>query len=165
MTRQVLFLDFDGVLHRGNSYLTPDGIVSSAPGRIQLFEYAAVLVELLEPYPLVELVLSTDWVAKLGFGLARDALPIEGLRNRVCGSTFDSSVDDAWQWLEIPRGRQVLQYVARYGLTSWVALDDRRDGFESCRARLVDCQTMDGLGDVAVQDRFSQQCRMYFADG
>ncbi|QNT63320.1 hydrolase, partial [Ralstonia solanacearum] len=74
MTRQVLFLDFDGVLHRGNSYLTPEGIVSSAPGRIELFEYAAILDRLLEPYPLVEVVLSTDWAPKFGFEFARDAL-------------------------------------------------------------------------------------------
>ncbi|AMP38847.1 HAD domain-containing protein [Ralstonia solanacearum] len=163
MTRQVLFLDFDGVLHRGNSYLTPEGIVSSAPGRIELFEYAGILAQLLEPYPLVEVILSTDWVPKLGFEQARDALPIEHLRHRVCGSTFDSNADDVPNWLEMPRGWQVLQYVLRHGLTNWLALDDRRDGFESCRARLVDCQTMAGLGDVAVQGRLSQQCQKYFA--
>lgn len=159
MTRQVLFLDFDGVLHRGNSYLTPEGIVSSAPGRIELFEYAGVLAELLEPHPRVELVLSTDWAPKFGFELAREALPLENLRSRVSGSTFDGSIDDVMHWLEMSRGRQVLQYVSRHGLTNWLALDDRRDGFESCRARLVDCQMMAGLGDAAVQHRLSQQCR------
>ncbi len=162
MTRQVLFLDFDGVLHRGNSYLTPEGIVSSAPGRIELFEYAAILDGLLEPYPLVEVVLSTDWAPKFGFEFARNALPIEHLRNRVLGSTFDGSVEEVPYWLEVPRGRQILQYVSRHRLSNWLALDDRRDGFESCRTRLVDCQAMVGLGDVAVQHRFSQLCEKYF---
>lgn len=49
MTRQVLFHDFDGVLHRDNSYLTPEDIVSSAPGRIELFEYAAYWTNCLNP--------------------------------------------------------------------------------------------------------------------
>jgi len=162
MSRQVLFLDFDGVLHRGNTYRTPAGIVSSAPGRIELFEYAEILAHLLDPYPRVELVLSTDWVLVLGFEQARDALPVEPLRNRVSGSTFDGNFDDAQYWLEIPRGRQVLQYVLRHGLTNWLALDDRHDGFESCPARLVNCQTSAGLGDFAVQRQFSRQCQTYF---
>lgn len=162
MARQVLFLDFDGVLHRGNSYLTPEGVVSGAPGQIELFEYADLLAQLLEPHPLVELVLSTDWVPKFGFELARDALPIEGLRHRVSASTFDGGIDDVLYWLEMPRGRQVLQYVSRHRLTNWLALDDRRDGFESCRARLVHCQTMVGLGDEAVQHRLTQLCKEHF---
>jgi len=162
MSRQVLFLDFDGVLHRGDSYRTPAGIVSSAPGQIELFEYAEILAQLLDPYPCVELVLSTDWALVLGFEQARDALPIEPLRNRVSDSTFDVNSDDARYWLAIARGRQVLQYVARHGLTNWLALDDRHDGFESCRTRLVNCQTMAGLGDVAVQRQLSRQCQKYF---
>lgn len=165
MTRQVLLLDYDGVLHRGNSYLTPGGVVSSAPGQIELFEYAGLLAQLLEPHPLVELVLSTDWVPKFGFEIARDALPIEDLRRRVSGSTFNGSIDDALYWLGMSRGRQVLQYVSRHRLTHWLALDDRRDGFESCRTRLIHCQAMAGLGDVAVQHWFAQQCGKYFSGG
>lgn len=57
----------------------------------------------------------------------------------------------------------VLQYVMRHKLTDWLALDDGRDGFESCRTRLVDCQARVGLRDVAVQHRFSQLCEKYFS--
>ncbi|WP_343226175.1 hypothetical protein [Ralstonia sp. GX3-BWBA] len=55
-----MFVDYDGVLHRGDAYRTHKGIVSSDPGHIQLFEYAAVLNGLLEPYPSVEVVLSSS---------------------------------------------------------------------------------------------------------
>lgn len=47
--RQILFLDIDGVLHRGNSYVAGNRIVSSAPGHIELFEYAHLLDHLLSP--------------------------------------------------------------------------------------------------------------------
>jgi hypothetical protein len=52
-----LFLDFDGTLHVGHAVVDVDGQVSLESGR-QLFEYAPLLVELLAPYPDVEIVLT-----------------------------------------------------------------------------------------------------------
>lgn len=43
--RQVLFVDIDGVLHRGNAYAVEGRIFSSSPGR--LFEYLQLLDGLL----------------------------------------------------------------------------------------------------------------------
>lgn len=158
----VLFLDFDGVLHRGNSYLTPKGIVSSAPGSIVLFEFAPVLDELLRPYPHLQLVLSTDWCARLGFERARAALPLESLRARVVDATFDVAQEGAAMWLARERGAQIQTYVRQHGLSSWLAIDDRIDGFQGCYDRLIHCQTETGLGDsdavdllrIRLQERF-----------
>ncbi|MGU7783273.1 HAD domain-containing protein [Burkholderia sp. PU8-34] len=101
--RSVLFLNFDGVLHRGASYLTPQGVASSAPGHIVLFEFALVLDELLRPYPYCQVVLSTDWCPRFGFERARAALPLASLRARVVDATFDAEHEDSATCLTTPR--------------------------------------------------------------
>lgn len=160
--RNVLFLDFDGVLHRGDSYLTPQGIVSSAPGSIVLFEFAPVLYELLCPYPHLQVVLSTDWCPRFGLECARAALPLASLQARVVDATFDAEHEDLTTWLTRKRGTQILRYVSRYGLVSWLALDDRKDGFQGCYDRLIHCQTEVGLGDSAVVELLRTRLRDRF---
>jgi hypothetical protein len=152
--RQVLFLDYDGVLHRGDTYITPDGVVSSAPGTIELFEFAPVLLELLEPYPKIEIVLSTDWCFRFGFERARDSLPLEGLRQRATGATYEAELEDSALWPARQRGVQILNYARRHNIASWLAADDRRDGFQGYHDRLIHCQTESGLGDPAVVELF-----------
>lgn len=107
--RQVLFLDYDGVLHRGGAYRTKHGIISSDPTHIKLFEYADVLAAILAPYLDLELVLSTSWVKVLGFNRARSALPVAELRAKVVGATYHSKFDDAYFWNSMARGVQVLR--------------------------------------------------------
>lgn len=65
-------------------------------------------------------------------------------------------------WPLLLRREQALDYVARHSLTNWLAIDDRVDGFESCRHRLVSCQTEVGLGDLAVIELFRQRLRLSF---
>lgn len=161
-TRSVVFLDYDGVLHRGDAYRTRAGIVSSAPGRIELFEFADVLNRLLQPYPHVEVVLSTSWVKVLGFNKARDALPVAELRRRVVGATFHTKFDDAYRWNGIKRGEQILRYVSRHRLVRWLAIDDQGDGFGDYGGHLVQCDIDLGLGDIAVQERLRVALRMQF---
>ncbi|WP_185219139.1 HAD domain-containing protein [Paraburkholderia dinghuensis] len=161
--RQVLFLDIDGVLHRGNAYRTPGGVVSSAPGQIELFEYAGVLDELLQPYPAVEIVLSTDWALTLGLEYTRASLPLATLRDRVSEATYYGNKFHDAVWPLLPRGAQVLDYVARRSLTSWLAVDDRTDGFEAHRDRLVHCQSEVGLGDPAVVELFRLRLQSVFS--
>ncbi|MGF6781183.1 HAD domain-containing protein [Paraburkholderia sp. GAS334] len=148
--RQVIFLDYDGVLHRGDTYVTPNGVVSSAPGIIELFEFASVLLEMLAPYPKIELVLSTDWCFKFGFARARDALPLDGLRMRVTGATYEPECEDVAAWQDRQRGLQIAGFARRHKIADWLAVDDRRDGFHDYFDRLVHCQTDVGLGDRAV---------------
>ena len=155
-------MDYDGVLHRGDAYRTRGGIVSSDPGRIRLFEFADVLNELLAPYPDVELVLATSWVKVLGFNLARDALPVEGLRQRVRGATYHTRFHDAHKWNGIARGEQILRYVSRHRLVRWLALDDHDEGFGDYSGHLVRSDLDRGLGDVVVQGQLRAALRMQF---
>jgi hypothetical protein len=142
-----LFLDFDNVMHRCDAYVTPQGIVG-APG-VALFEFSETLEDLLRPFN-VEIVISSDWVSVVGFDAARDALPSPWLRERVVGTTQPDDVDSE-AFRRLPRGVQVQRYVKANRIGRWLAIDDRADGFENCREKLVRCQESVGLGDVDVQ--------------
>lgn len=162
--RQILFLDIDGVLHRGNSYVAGHRIVSSSPGHIELFEYLPVLDELLNPYPHMAVVLSSDWAFRFGVDYTRSQFPSPSLRARVIGATYQGCEFDEQLWPMLSRGAQVLDYVRRQGRErlEWLAIDDRSDGFESCRERLVHCQSECGLGDPAVVDLLRRRLRERF---
>ena len=147
-SRRVLFVDYDGVLHRLSAHRTRRGIVSSDPKTIQLFEYASVLEEVINPYADLEIVLSTSWVPTLGFDRAKNSLPIDSLRARVVGATFHSKYSDAWSWPIVGRGVQVLRYVHVHRLRYWVAIDDRSDGFDDYDEHLVKCDERLALGDL-----------------
>jgi hypothetical protein len=159
--RQVLFLDYDGTLHRQSALRTRSGIVSSSP-EIELFEFADILVECLEAYPLVELVLSTSWVRILGYDRARNALP-PMLRQRVVGATYHSNYHDAWKWPSIGRGIQVLRYVRTHSLARWLAIDDEIDGFDEYLSHVVQCDETLGLGDIAIQNLLRLRLAEQFA--
>jgi hypothetical protein len=147
--RQVLFLDFDGVVHRLGAIRTRRGITSAAPS-IKLFEFAPILVECLEPYTRVEIVLSTSWVRVLGYQRAKKALPTT-LVKRVVGATYHSKYSDAWAWPSIGRGIQILRYVQVHRLSQWLAIDDEIDGFDEYLSHVVCCDEKLGLGDMATQ--------------
>lgn len=149
LSRQVLFLDFDGVLHRLGAIRTRKGIKSSSPS-IELFEFAPILMDCLIPYISVEIVLSTSWVHRLGYQRAKSALPAV-LRERVVGATFHSRYFDAEIWASKPRGAQILRYVHTHRLASWLAIDDEIVGFVEHMSHLVRCDENLGLGDVVTQ--------------
>ena len=122
----ILYLDFDGVLHPADVRVTDDeperarvyviGRASDHP----LFEHAALLESLLEPYPDVRIVLATLWARMLGYEFALAQLP-PALRSRVIGTVWRGSL------LEYPPGSRydVIQTDAdSRGLTEWLALDD-----------------------------------------
>ncbi|MBB5462343.1 HAD domain-containing protein [Paraburkholderia sp. Cpub6] len=155
--RAVLFLDYDGTLHRGPTYRTRRGIVSSDPERIALFEFAPLLDALLKPYPQLEIVLSTSWVPVLGFKRAKKFLPTS-LRERVVGATFHSMYADAFAWPTIGRGIQVLRYVGVHRLRRWLAIDDQDDGAEGYEKHFVKCNQALGLGDSETVELL--QCRL-----
>jgi len=147
--RQVLFLDFDGVIHRFGAVRTRRGITSASPS-VKLFEFAPVLVELLAPHVAVEIVLSTSWVQILGYQRAKSALPL-ALSARVVGATYHSKYFDAATWASKGRGTQILRYVLTHRLTSWLAIDDEIIGFGEHLSHVVRCDEHLGLGDVKTQ--------------
>lgn len=161
--RQILFLDIDGVLHRGNSYVAGSRIVSSAPGCIEFFEYVHILDDLLSPYPSVQIVLSSDWAYRFGVEYTRSQLPSPSLRERVIGATYQGCEFDERLWPILSRGAQVLDFVRRRAPVSWIAIDDRKDGFESCMEKLVRCQSECGLGDPAVVELLRSRLRQEFS--
>ncbi|WP_248114038.1 HAD domain-containing protein [Ralstonia pseudosolanacearum] len=155
-----MFLDFDNCLHRCDAYVSGQDVVASEPG-VALFEFAAILERELQPYPDVGIVLSTDWVGVLGFEGARDALPLASLRERVIGATRIDDCDEPAS-SELTHGEQIRRYVAKHRLRAWLAIDDRRDGFEPFPEQLVHCQRGVGLGDSDVQKMLARRLRLVF---
>jgi len=60
----ILFLDFDGVLHPDAVYMRRQRPILKAEGA--LFMWAPILVQILDDFPMVSLVLSTSWFRHLG---------------------------------------------------------------------------------------------------
>jgi hypothetical protein len=150
---QVVFLDFDGVLHPDAVYLSRQGPTLRSEG--ELFMWAPVLVEILEPFTQVSLVLSTSWVRNLGFKRALSFLPAR-LRERVIGATWHSSMAKDWadesKWDGRTRYDQISRYAARAQLADWVSLDDDPEGWgTTAQHRLVVCNPDSGLGDPYTQ--------------
>jgi hypothetical protein len=86
----VLYVDYDGVLHHENVLRHPKrGAYLQAPPGYVLFQRAELLAELLEPYPEVQIVLSTTWALQYGLTGAAKRLP-EALQRRMIGGTFHS---------------------------------------------------------------------------
>lgn len=148
----LLFLDFDGVLHPDEVYLTKNGPQLMGAG--QLFMWAPILAEALVPHSEVKIVLSTSWVRNLGFDRARKRLPA-GLRDRIIGSTWHSSMAKAWSdqnwWDGASRHDQILRYVARSNVSSWLALDDDADQWrEQHRWNLIQTDRSTGVSSNQV---------------
>lgn len=143
----VLYLDFDGVLHPDEVYQIRGKIVLKCDG-MNLFEWAPLLVEQLEPYPDLQIVLSTSWVRVLSFNEARDWLP-EALRRRVIGATWHRGMDQNW-WQFLTRYQQVSLHARRHKVARWLAIDDDVEGWpDECRTPLVDT---DGMLGIAAPD-------------
>ncbi|WP_234710516.1 HAD domain-containing protein [Pseudomonas amygdali] len=125
---QVLFLDYDGVLHPDAVYLSRLGPVLRAEG--ELFMWAPVLVKILEDFQEVSLVLSTSWVRNLSFKRAMGFLPFD-LGNRVTGATWHSSMARDWadenKWDGRTRYDQISRYAAscrNYLRPHWPSIRD-----------------------------------------
>jgi hypothetical protein len=128
----ILFLDFDGVLHPDDVFMTPKGPQLRSSG--DLFMWAAILDDELAPFPKVKIVLSTSWVRQLDFSRAKKRLP-KGLQARIVGSTWHSSMSKVWAdqiwWDQTSRHGQISRYVARANITDWIAIDDDAENWAS----------------------------------
>lgn len=145
----VLFLDYDGVLHPGPVILKKGRPTLVEPGH--LFMWTPALEALLMPYPEIRIVLSTSWCVHRGFTRARNELPPD-LRRRVISSTWHSQMMKT-EFLEKPRFYQILEWIARaYSRpTRWLAIDDDDAGWaDTNRDLLVQTDEKTGLGSPAV---------------
>lgn len=117
-----LFVDFDGALHRGHASLDESGEISLDTGN-PLFEFAPLLVSLLEPWPEVEIVLTTSWLKTLSVEQVVSYLPLP-LAKRVVGTTqgYKARFGD-WK-IGIARTYIIRAYVFDHRLKNWLAIDD-----------------------------------------
>lgn len=150
----VLYLDFDGVLHHENVLWTPRRGIFAGPPGFELFEHAALLDELLRPYPTVRIVLSTSWVREVGYSRSVKRLP-PGLQARVVGATFHSEMDKVL-FSQKTRGQQVIEDVARRRPRGWLALDDTDEGWPSeARRNVLLTDEQMGIGESGMRERIA----------
>ncbi|NIF82721.1 hypothetical protein F3J24_04250 [Comamonas sp. Tr-654] len=166
MSKTILYLDYDGVLHPEPVYRHPRGgmYFGLEHAGHSLFEYAEVLVEALAPYPHVAIVLSTSWVRVLSYSQARAYLP-ETLRSRVIGATFHSAMNK-FEFDAMSRGAQVLADATRRSATSWVALDDDDDGWgAAASSHFVLTERTSGLSEpqalIELSDKLKEQFKQW----
>jgi hypothetical protein len=125
---QILYQDFDGVLHHENVLWHPrQGPHLQMGPAYHLFGRASLLAHLLTPYPYVQIVLSTAWVLWCGCETVARRLP-EELRERVVGATYHASMNKK-SLRSMPRRQQVLQDYGRRRPSAWLALDDDHLGW------------------------------------
>ncbi|EIF70922.1 hypothetical protein BP354E_4956 [Burkholderia pseudomallei 354e] len=121
-TTPTLFVDFDGTLHVGNAYIDENDKTTLDTGR-KLLEFAPLLVERLEPYPDVEIVLTTSWARRLPEERVIEYLPPR-LRQRVVGTTRDIKPRRSYVLDGTERTYVITSYVYGARLKNWLAIDD-----------------------------------------
>lgn len=128
MRTEILYLDFDGVLHPADVFRHIHGGDAFLPERLtlqghRLFEHAELLSSLIEPYPHLRIILSTNWVYAVGYDRARRQLPAP-LSRRTIGATYHSSMRHSREYARMSRGQQILSDVERRLPHAWLAVDD-----------------------------------------
>lgn len=160
---QILYLDFDGVLHHENVVVHPrKGIYIAVPdANRRLFEWAPILEQLLEPHPDVGIVLSTSWVRVRGFRFAKSQLsPV--LQERIVGATYHRRHMRQEDFLLMPRGVQIVDDVSRRRPSSWFALDDDHKGWPSpYREKLILTNGEVGLSDPDTQSAIARMLERF----
>ena len=153
----LLYLDYDGVLHHENCLWHPKiGAYLSAPDGYVLFQHAELLENLLAPYPLVKIVLSTSWVCRYGCSKAAKNLR-PGLRSRVIGATYKITLREN-EFSALPRGQQVWSDVVKRKPRNWLAIDDVDEGWpELSLPNYVRTHKQDGISDPAVLAEFQKK--------
>lgn len=164
----VLYQDFDGVLHHGEVYWKKNvGAYIKAAPQYTLFQHAALLERLLDPFPQVRLVLSTSWVVRYGYWKAKKRLP-QGLQDRCIGATFGYHIKGN-AWHDLSRGEQVSRDAEKRQLTRWFALDDDAAGWPSAtRTNLIQTDYQEGIGPMHIQnaicERLASLCGTSYPD-
>lgn len=159
----LVYLDFDGVLHHENVIFRPrKGACLVAPAGHSLFQHVGLLVDILTPYPAVQIVLSTSWARVYGCDRASKRLP-QTLQSRVIGATFHSSMDERL-FQQSPRGMQVWSDVRRRQPKDWIALDDDYLDWPAwCLDKYIRTHEHLGISEPSVETelraKLAQMCR------
>lgn len=161
-TGQILYLDFDGVLHHENVLVHPKkgAYLQMGPAH-HLFAHASLLAYLLLPYPAVRIVLSTSWVLKYGYEDTAERLP-HALQERVIGATYHSAMhkDD---FRTLPRWQQIVRDYGRRKPSAWLALDDDHEGWpDPLWGNYVMTDPVEGLSKPSVLQDLQRKLRQHF---
>lgn len=146
MSKVVLFLDFDGVLHPdGEAALDENFRLLPNPN---LFCWKGLLYELLEPHPEVQIIVSSDW---------RRLFDDENLVRLLgpLGNRFVGVVET----LGSPRSQEILEEAARRSIERWVALDDHVSVHEAAKedCRFIACDPRLGVSNPETQKTLSKK--------
>ncbi len=150
---------FYGVLHHENCFWHPRrGAYLVAPSGYTLFQHVHLLESLLEPFPTIQIVLSTSWLRRYGYSWTAKRLSPK-LRARVIGATFHTKMDERY-FTNLPRGQQVYEDVLRRKPLAWVALDDNTEGWpDECLENFVRTHEQDGIADAETLARLVERLR------
>jgi len=151
----VLDLDFDGALHHENCCWSRKGPFIKArslgPTPYSVFQHVGLLEEILAPYPLVKIVLSTSWVRTYGCSGAAKRMKSVSLSARVIGATFHSRMS-CTEFAATPRGLQIWRDAERRKPADWIAIDDdHQDWPTSTLGNSVRTHAADGISDPQVR--------------
>lgn len=142
MTNPILYLDYDGVLHRlGEPALNDNFRLLDNPN---LFCWAPILATLLIPYPTVQIIVSSDW---------RRLFSDDQLA-QLLGPALGERVIGAIEFSQPDRALEILNDAHHRKLTRWIALDDHETVVAARRAgdtRYVVCAPQTGISDPRVQ--------------
>jgi hypothetical protein len=127
-----------------------------------MFEYAPLLASMLQPYPDVEIVLTTSWLERLPLEQVLSYLP-PALAKRVVATT--KGIKPRFGYLKDgPARTYVIRcYVFENHLKNWLALDDSVYGAFHLSTEIVDLSkhlvlldSKKGIGDSAAQKRIEE---------
>lgn len=147
LTGPVLFLDFDGVLHPvGEEALDENFRLLPNP---KLFQWRPILEQLLEPWPEVQIIVSSDW---------RRLFDDDNLV-RLLGPRLGGRFIGVVEVIDSSRANELHLEVVRRGIVQWVALDDHPTVVAVGKAepRFIVCDPSTGLSDLDVQERLKRQ--------
>ena len=132
----ILFLDFDGVLHPVRQKRETQDMHLR-----RLFCCEEALSRVLDPYPDLRIILSTDWRYDYSLPYLVGLLPFLG--PRVIGTTTRRPVSFSNRRYEF-----IAKVVARDEIKDWLALDDDVMGWPEREShRLVACDSYLALGE------------------
>lgn len=132
----VLFLDFDGVLHREMSNQ------SEWMNALPILERA---LQAADPQQDIAVVISSDWKYDHDLSALRRFLGLD-VGRRVIGVTPDRSLLEGLETPRAPRQVEIMAWLAEHAPgAQWLAIDDRTNYFEKDCARLLVTDSKKGL--------------------
>ncbi|MFM0226608.1 HAD domain-containing protein [Paraburkholderia dipogonis] len=122
----MLFLNYGGVLNVGHGLVVDNGAVTLDTGRPS-FEFAPYLIDVLEPWPQVRIIVTTSWLRTLGAERTIALVPVE-LRRRVVGTTLNTPPRLGEIRNGSAKAMTVIRHASKNRLIKWLALDDEAWG-------------------------------------